>query len=104
MDCSPPVSSARGILRQEDWGGLPCASPGHLSNPGIEPGSPALQADSLPSEPPGVPITRVMLESCPSEVLLVGVGTGQGERGLQSHLEGSAGRGTAVRRGTSGKL
>ena len=45
-----------------------------------------------------------MLESCPSEVLLVGVGTGQGERGLQSHLEGSAGRGTAVRRGTSGKL
>ena len=39
--------------RQEDWGGLPFPSPGGLPNPGIEPVSPALQADSLPSEPPG---------------------------------------------------
>ena len=39
--------------RQEYWIGLPGPSPGDLSNPGIEPGSPALQADSLPSEPPG---------------------------------------------------
>ena len=36
---------------QEYWRGLPFPSPGRLSNPGIEPGSPALQADSLPSEP-----------------------------------------------------
>ena len=36
---------------QEYWSGLPFPSPGRLSNPGIEPGSPALQADSLPSEP-----------------------------------------------------
>ena len=39
--------------RQECWSGLPCPSPGDLPYPGIEPGSPTLQADSLPSEPPG---------------------------------------------------
>ena len=38
--------------RQEYWSGLPFPSPGDLSDPGIEPGSPALQADALPSEPP----------------------------------------------------
>ena len=41
--------------RQECWSGLPFPSPGDLPNPGIEPGSPALQADALPSEPPGMP-------------------------------------------------
>ena len=41
--------------RQEYWSGLPFPSPGDLPNPGIEPGSPALQADTLPSEPPGKP-------------------------------------------------
>ena len=40
--------------RQEYWRGLPFPSPGGLPNPGIEPGSPAWQADSLPSEPPGL--------------------------------------------------
>ena len=39
--------------RQEYWGGLPFLSPGDMPNPGIEPRSPALQADSLPSEPQG---------------------------------------------------
>ena len=39
--------------RQEYWSGLPFPSSGDLSNPGIEPGSPTLQADALPSEPPG---------------------------------------------------
>ena len=39
--------------RQEYWSGLPLPSPGDLPNPGIEPRSPALQADTLPSEPPG---------------------------------------------------
>ena len=34
--------------RQEYWSGLPFPSPGDLLNPGIEPGSPAMQADSLP--------------------------------------------------------
>ena len=37
-----------GFTRQEDWSGLPFPSPGDLPDPGIEPGSPALQADSLP--------------------------------------------------------
>ena len=36
--------------RQEYWSGLPFPSPGDLPNPGIEPGSPALQADSLLTE------------------------------------------------------
>ena len=39
--------------RQESWSGLPFPSPGHLPDPGVRPRSPALQADSLPSEPPG---------------------------------------------------
>ena len=41
--------------RQEYWSGLPFPSPGDLPNRGIEPGSPCLQADTLPSEPPGKP-------------------------------------------------
>ena len=39
-----------GFSRQEYWSGLPIPSPGDLPDPGIEPGSPTLQADSLPSE------------------------------------------------------
>ena len=38
-----------------DWNGLPFPSPGDLPDPGIEPRSPALQADALTSEPPGKP-------------------------------------------------
>ena len=44
-----------GFFRQEYWSGLPSPPPGDLPNPGIEPGFPALQADTLPSEPPGKP-------------------------------------------------
>ena len=40
-----------GFSRQERWSGLPFPSPGNLPDLGIEPGSPALQADALPSEP-----------------------------------------------------
>ena len=42
--------------RQEYWSGLPTPSPGDLPDPGINLGSPALQADSLPSESPGKPL------------------------------------------------
>ena len=42
-----------GFSRQEYWSGVPFPSPGDLPDPGIKPGSPALQADSLLSEPPG---------------------------------------------------
>ena len=44
-----------GSSRQEYRSGLPCPPPGDLSSPVIEPGSSSLQADSLPSEPPGKP-------------------------------------------------
>ena len=43
------------LSRQEYWSELLFPSPGDLPNPEIEPRSPALQADSLPSEPPGKP-------------------------------------------------
>ena len=55
MDCRPPGSSVHGIFRQEYWNGLPFPSPGDLPNSGIEPRSPALQANSLTSEPSGKP-------------------------------------------------
>ena len=42
-----------GFSSQEYWSGLPFPSPGDLPNPGIEPRSPALQTDALPSEPLG---------------------------------------------------
>ena len=48
-----------GFSRQEYQSGLPCPSPGDLPNPGIELRSPTLQADSLPSEPPGKPDSGV---------------------------------------------
>ena len=55
MDCSPPGSSVHGILQARILEWLPCPPPGGLPNPGIQPRSPALQADSLPSEPPRKP-------------------------------------------------
>ena len=62
-----------GFSRQEYWSGLPFPSPEDLPDPGIEPKSPTLQEDSLPSEPPGTP-SRVYvaaaaaksLQSCPT--------------------------------------
>ena len=61
---APP---SMGFSRQEYWSGLPFPSPGDRPDPGIEPGSPALQADALTSEPPGKPngLQDARL-SCPS--------------------------------------
>ena len=55
LDCSPPSSSVHGILQARilEWVAVPFS--GDLPNPGIKPTSPALQADSLPSKPPGKP-------------------------------------------------
>ena len=59
--CNPMDSAACSVplfmefSRQEYWSGMPFPSPGDLPNPGIEPRSPALWVDSLPSEPPGKP-------------------------------------------------
>ena len=49
IDYQAPPSM--GFSRQECWSGLPFPSPGDLPDPGIKPGSPVLQADTLPSEP-----------------------------------------------------
>ena len=53
---APP---SMGLSRQEYWSGLPFPSPGALPDPGIEPRSPTLQADTLTSEPPGNPMTNL---------------------------------------------
>ena len=53
MDCSLPGCSIHGD--SEYWRVLPCSPTGDLPNPGVEPRSPTLQVDSLPSEPPGKP-------------------------------------------------
>ena len=56
MDCSLPGFSVHGIFQAKSTGvGLPFPSPGGLPDPGIEPGSPASQADASPSEPPEKP-------------------------------------------------
>ena len=60
MDCSPPGSPIRGFFRQGYWSGLPFPPPGDLPDPGLKPASPlspALQVDSLPTEPPGRPLS-----------------------------------------------
>ena len=51
LACQAPLSMD--FSRQEYWGGLPFPSPGDLPDPGIEPKSPALQAEALTSEQPG---------------------------------------------------
>ena len=55
MDCSPPAPLSMEFSGQEYWTGLPFPSLGNLPDLGIEPRSPELQADSLPSEPPENP-------------------------------------------------
>jgi len=56
--------------RQEYWRGLPCPPPGDLPYPGIETRSPALQVDSLLSEPPGKPS---ILLGGPNSVFILGL-------------------------------
>ena len=59
MDSSPPCSSVHGILQARilEWVSMPSSR--DLPNPGIEPGSPALQPESLLSEPPGKPYIHI---------------------------------------------
>ena len=59
--CQGPLSME--LSRQEYWSGLPFCSLGDLPDPGIKPGFPALQTDSLPSEPPGKPACLSMITS-----------------------------------------
>ena len=55
------VPPSMGFSRQKHWSGLPFPSPGDLPDPGIEPRSPALEADALPSEPPGKPHGKIKI-------------------------------------------
>ena len=57
-----------GFSRQEYWSGLPCPPPGDRPDPGIEPGSAASQADSLPSEPPGKPELFLLPSPLPPQI------------------------------------
>ena len=59
-----------GFFRQEYWSGQPFSFPGDLPHPGIEPRSPALQADSLPSEPLGKPRRYIIISSWPKRTTL----------------------------------
>ena len=61
MDCSLPAPLSLGFSRQECWSGLPFPFPGDLPDPGIEPRSPALQADSLWTELQGKPYECVII-------------------------------------------
>ena len=56
---SHEATLSMGFSRQEYWSGLPFPSSGDLSNPGIQPGFPTLQADFLQSEPPGKTFKRI---------------------------------------------
>ena len=47
------ATPSMGFSRQKYWSGVPFPSAGDLPDPGMEPRSPALQADGLPSKPPG---------------------------------------------------
>ena len=58
MDCSHQASLSVKFSRQEYWSGLPFPSPRELPDPGIEPGSPALQAVSLPLRHQGSPVIK----------------------------------------------
>ena len=66
---APQAPLSMGFSRQEYWSGLPFPSPGDLPDPGIEPGSPALQADALTSEPPGKP--NINIQFCSPSTLHV---------------------------------
>ena len=55
VDYSPPSSSVRGVFQQRILEWVAILFSGDLPNPGVKPRSPALQADSLPSDPPGKP-------------------------------------------------
>ena len=54
--CQAPLSVHGDSPGKQYWSGLPCPPPGDLPNTRIKPRSPALQVDSLPSEPPGKPM------------------------------------------------
>ena len=92
VDCSPLGFSVMGFSRQGYWSGLPFLSPGDLPDPGIEPGSPALKADSLLSEPPGEPseppcFPETLAHRCTWTGRKAGVADSQDARRLSHRLQ-----------------
>ena len=77
------TSLSMGFSRQEYWSGLPCPPPGDLPNPGIEPRSHSLQADSIQSEPPGKPMNTRVGSLIPSPGKLHNPGIEPGSSALQ---------------------
>ena len=78
MDVAYQVPLTMGFSRQEYWSGLPFPVPGDISEPGIEPGCPALQTDGLPSEPPGKPMIKkqkkhTLIHKIPTKINLLKV-------------------------------
>ena len=73
---APP---SMGFSRQEYWSGMPFPSPGDVPNPGIEPRSPTLQADALPSEHPGKPDGKEPPVKAEDPGLIPGLGRSPGE-------------------------
>ena len=70
------VPLSMGFSRQEYWSGLPFSSPGDLPDAGMEPGSPALQADSLPFELSEIPsdmlgLLRINFKTCMANCIYV---------------------------------
>ena len=80
-----------GFSGQEYWSGLPFPSPGDLPDPGIEPGSPTLEADALTSEPPIIPIVWIRKLKCVRSLTQVLSKVLQLERGRVSLLVPGAG-------------
>ena len=67
--CQAPLST--GFSRQEYWSGLPCPPPGDLPDSRIDPGPPALQADSLPTELSGKPLLKEQEHSFRGALIIV---------------------------------
>ena len=73
-----------GFSKQRYWNGLPFPSPGDLPHPGIEPGSSALKANSLPSVPPGKPcLICTLSQTCERNLSYLGKRHPRGMKGIQ---------------------
>ena len=90
MGCSPPGSSVHEVLQARILE-LPFPSSGDLPNPGIKPGSPALQVDSLPPEPPVFRSSCTNLQSYP-QYTREGSGTPLQYSCLENPMDGGAGK------------
>ena len=100
LDCTLSGSFVHGIPRQEYWSGLPRSPLGDVPNPRIKPTSPALQADSLPSEPPGKSTdNNINIPKCPSGYVI-----SNGERSNAKPGQGGAVAGVEWKEGCGGML